>query len=191
VNLADLRARNKRRRRRLDDATRASAASRLTTQFERLLTSSPPRRIAGYAPVRGELDVSPALTRARQRGWSVVLPRVVSGHKLEFVDTRGERARLVRGAFGILEPRGAMTPIEAVDWILVPGTAFDRFGGRVGMGGGFYDRLIEQRRSTGRPCLVIGVGYGWQVSRERLALEPHDQRVDALLTPAGFGRTGC
>lgn len=191
MNLVELRVRNKRRRHALDLAARTSAASRLTAQFERLLESSAPRRIAGYVAVRGELDVCGALTRARRSGWGAVLPRVASGHRLEFVDTRGDGARLVQGAYGILEPRGAVTPVEVVDWFLVPGTAFDRFGGRVGMGGGFYDRLIAQRRSTGRPCLVIGVGYSWQVSMERLPLEAHDQRVDALLTPTGFSRTAC
>lgn len=63
---------------------------------------------------------------------------------------------------------------------LVPGLAFTRSGQRLGMGGGYYDRFLADHPDT----FSIGVCYGWQLVDE-LPIEPHDQVVDAVVTPGG------
>jgi 5-formyltetrahydrofolate cyclo-ligase len=70
------------------------------------------------------------------------------------------------------------------DVVFVPLLAFDRQGGRLGQGGGFYDRTIAALRARGS-VLAVGVAYAGQEVAE-LALEPHDQRLDAILTETAF-----
>ena len=70
------------------------------------------------------------------------------------------------------------------DVLFVPLLAFDRQGGRLGQGGGFYDRTIAALRARG-PILAVGLAYAGQEVAQ-LALEPHDQRLDAILTETAF-----
>lgn len=67
------------------------------------------------------------------------------------------------------------------DLILVPGLAFDRAGHRMGRGGGVYDRWLEARPSTKK----IGLCFQCQIV-EQVPREPHDMRMDAVLTEEGF-----
>jgi 5-formyltetrahydrofolate cyclo-ligase len=64
--------------------------------------------------------------------------------------------------------------------VIVPLVAFDRRGGRLGYGGGFYDRTLELLRSR-RATLAIGFAYAAQVA-EVLPLEPTDQPLDMIVT---------
>jgi 5-formyltetrahydrofolate cyclo-ligase len=89
---------------------------------------------------------------------------------------------LVEGSFGILEPREellAESAMEAAEpaLYLIPGTAFDERGGRVGRGKGYYDRFLEGKTAT-----RAGLCFEVQILRKKLPLEPHDQLLDALVT---------
>lgn len=68
-----------------------------------------------------------------------------------------------------------------VDVVIVPGIAFTASGERLGQGGGWYDRFLPQVR-TG--CVTIGVGFEPQLL-DRLPVEPHDVRLDLIVTDAG------
>ena len=70
--------------------------------------------------------------------------------------------------------------------MIAPLLAFDRLGGRLGQGGGHYDRTLAGLRRTG-PVFVLGLAYAGQ-EVDRLDLEPHDQKLDAVLTEAGYRR---
>lgn len=86
--------------------------------------------------------------------------------------------------YGILAPdpaRARLLAPEELDLILVPGTAFDRAGGRVGMGAGVYDRYLP--RCTHAVC--VGVAYEAQLVPQA-DTGPLDVRMDALVTEAGF-----
>ena len=84
-------------------------------------------------------------------------------------------------------PFGAMTPerpeFMAPEILIVPLVAFDRRGGRLGYGGGFYDRTMEQLRAR-RATLAIGFAYAAQEA-DALPLEPTDQPLDMIVTEAG------
>ena len=88
---------------------------------------------------------------------------------------------MVDGPFGARVPREATPMVPQV--LIVPLVAFDRFGGRLGYGGGFYDRTLEGMRARGP---VYAVGYAWAAQEvvERLPQEPTDQPLDALVTDA-------
>jgi 5-formyltetrahydrofolate cyclo-ligase len=88
---------------------------------------------------------------------------------------------MVKGEFGAMIP-------EAGDWmipqiLIVPLVAFDRRGGRLGYGGGFYDRTLEKLRAT-RATMAIGFAYAAQED-ENLPLEPTDQPLDLIVTEQG------
>jgi 5-formyltetrahydrofolate cyclo-ligase len=92
---------------------------------------------------------------------------------------------LVPGRYGVREP-AASIPGEALGadvLILVPGVAFDLRGGRLGRGGGVWDRALVE--THGAP--VFGVGYDLQIV-DRVPGEAHDRPVDALLTETGIRR---
>ena len=88
--------------------------------------------------------------------------------------------KLVRHRFGMLEPEASLPiiPPEEIDVVLVPGVAFDRQGGRLGFGGGYYDRFLPTTRA-----LRVGIAHGVCLA-ERLPCGPMDQPVDWVVTPA-------
>ncbi|NUT48361.1 MAG: 5-formyltetrahydrofolate cyclo-ligase [Saccharothrix sp.] len=121
----------------------------------------------------GSLEMVEAL---RGRGLRVLLP-VVVGDVLEWAAYSGE---LRTGAFGLREPVGPVLGAAAVGSaavVLVPALAVDHAGVRLGKGGGFYDRAL--RLSTG-PVVALVRDEEFVPS---LPAEPHDVRVDAVLTP--------
>ena len=82
-----------------------------------------------------------------------------------------------QGAFGIWEPADdtAVDP-SLLEWIVVPGVAFDRRMNRLGRGKGYYDRLLRQT-----PARKIGICYGLQLVDE-IPAEPHDIQMDLIIT---------
>ncbi len=105
----------------------------------------------------------------------VLLPKVV-GDDLELRIFDGFDS-LEKGAFGILEPVGEMfTDYDAVDFVVVPGMAFDKAGHRLGRGKGYYDRLLPRLRNAYK----IGVCFPFQFFDE-IPSEPHDVRMDCVV----------
>lgn len=86
-----------------------------------------------------------------------------------------------RGGFGVWEPDVETTQVlkpEELSVILLPGLFFTREGARLGRGGGFFDRYLKR---TSAATLRVGVALEWQLV-DSLPLEPHDQRMDWLIT---------
>ena len=133
------------------------------------------RTVCAFSALRSEPDV---LTPWPD-GKKIILPRVVGSQvSLHLVDNSEV---LVAGSFGILEPApNAPLALAKADLILVPGLAFDRGGVRLGRGGGYYDRLL-----TDFEGLRVGVCFEESVL-ERIPAEPHDARMDFLMTPGGI-----
>jgi 5-formyltetrahydrofolate cyclo-ligase len=106
-----------------------------------------------YLALAQEVQTWRLIEYARQQRKRVAVP-VVRGSALVAVDLPTDAAQLQRGAYGILEPRcpRAVVHPEGIDCVLVPGLAFDRQGGRVGFGRGYYDRFLCQLPATARYC---------------------------------------
>lgn len=94
---------------------------------------------------------------------------------------------LVPDALGIPSP-GAEAEAVLPDVVFAPLLAFDRRGGRLGQGGGHYDRTLEALRRV-KPVFVIGLAYSGQELPE-IPMEPHDQRLDAILTETDYQEFG-
>ena len=132
-------------------------------------------------PFGSEWDSMPLLLTALERGKTVVLPRVnATARTLELCRLTEPTRDVLPGYRGIPEPQShcALIAADAIDWVLVPGVAFDTTGHRLGYGGGYYDRLLPQLRSD---AARIAGGYEIQLV-DRVPAAPHDVPVQALAT---------
>lgn len=136
--------------------------------------------LSGYLPIRTEIDPRPAMAEASAHGPVGVPVIIKAAHPLEFA-TWGPDIRLVAGPFGAEVPEAVVPMVPQI--LIVPLVAFDRQGGRLGYGGGFYDRTLEKLRSNG-PVMAIGFAYAAQEA-EGLPLEPTDQPLDMIVTDRG------
>lgn len=169
-------------RRTLDPDERAAATERIAAKVAARPDVLMAERVLLYAATSTEVDLSSIDAGLRKRGVEVCYPRV-DGDRLEIV-TVDDLDDLVPGYRGILEPTGP-TADEGVDVVIVPGVAFDLRGGRLGHGGGHYDRLLELERSAVR----IGVAFSCQLVL-RVPMDNHDQPIDLLVTDRGVHVTG-
>ncbi|MGB3243070.1 MAG: 5-formyltetrahydrofolate cyclo-ligase [Sulfitobacter sp.] len=135
--------------------------------------------LSGFMPIRTEIDPTPAMAEACAHGLVGVPVIKAAGQPLGFAQWTPE-TKMVAGTFG------AMIPAEPTffepEILIVPLLAFDRTGGRLGYGGGFYDRTLEMLR-TKRPTLAIGFAFAGQEAD--VPLEPTDQSLDLIVTEAG------
>ena len=136
--------------------------------------------LAGYMAMRTEIDPTPAMEEAAAHG-PVGVPVIIRAGQPLMFRTWEPDCKLIKGEFGARIPEeGAwMTP----QIVIVPLVAFDRKGGRLGYGGGFYDRTLEQLRAA-QPTMAIGFAYAEQED-ENLPLEPTDQPLDLIVTEHG------
>jgi len=147
------------------------------TRLGALLVPHQGKVIAGYMPIRTEIDPLPVISELARHGPVVVPVIQAAGQPLKFREwTPG--CAMIRGAFGAAIPAsGAYLDPEV---LIVPLVAFDRAGNRLGYGGGFYDRTLEGLRAK-RTTLAIGFAYAAQQA-DGLPLEPTDQPLDAIVT---------
>lgn len=168
------------RRRSLPPARAQAAAEAAAAHLAREPAFRRARRLALYAALSDELPTGPLAELALREGKVLLWPRL-AGEGLEFAPARVED--LVRGRYGVPSPppEAAAVPLGEGDLLLVPGMAFDRHGRRLGRGGGHYDRVL----AVAGAALAVGVGYALQ-QVEEVPVEPHDRRVRAWLSEAGF-----
>ncbi|QCO56859.1 5-formyltetrahydrofolate cyclo-ligase (plasmid) [Pseudorhodobacter turbinis] len=136
------------------------------------------RALAGYMPMRTEIDPLPAM--AAHVG-TVGVPVIIGeGQPLRFREWSPGCA-MVPGAFGaLIPPEGAWVTPEV---LIVPLVGFDRRGYRLGYGGGFYDRTLEGLRARG-PVLAVGFAFSAQEMPE-VPIEATDQPLDVIVTERG------
>jgi len=132
------------------------------------------RTVLTYLAFRNEVNLSLLMNKLPHIRWAV--PRV-QGKKL--ILHLYDSDRLVRHRFGMLEPSANLPRIspKQLDVVLTPGLAFDPQGGRLGYGGGFYDRLLVMT-----PAKRVGVAYDCCLADE-LPMDQHDQCMDWVFTP--------
>lgn len=132
------------------------------------------RHIALYLPNDGEIDPRLLLRAAQRRGKATYLPVLSPWPRTKMVFQRIRPAeQLHPNRFRILEPRidvARQRKVWALDLVLLPLVGFDDVGGRLGMGGGFYDRSLAYlaRRKLWRKPMLLGLAHECQ-KVERLA----------------------
>jgi len=132
--------------------------------------------IYAYIGTRNEVDLQALIEDAWMKGKRVAVPRVC-GQDMSFYYIESY-ADLVKGNFGILEPKdGAMQAEEKDALMLIPGVAYDKMGNRIGYGGGYYDRYLSGVHNH----YIIAPAYEFQIVN-MLASEKHDIQVDEIIS---------
>jgi 5-formyltetrahydrofolate cyclo-ligase len=142
--------------------------------------------VAGYWPLAGELDPRPGLDRLRARGHPLALPRL-DGREQPLLFLAWDAGDvLVKGAFKLLEPE-PWRPVRVPDVVLAPLLAFDRRGGRLGYGKGFYDRTLRHLERAARRPLAIGLAFADQ-EVDDVPAGPDDVPLDGVITERALHR---
>ncbi|WP_167578049.1 5-formyltetrahydrofolate cyclo-ligase [Ammoniphilus sp. YIM 78166] len=173
------------RRSELDPHIRA----RKSKQIVEIMLTTPCYQAANYifsfVPFGDEPQIKELLSTAIQDGKKVAIPKTVpqSREMIPYLFSGWEE--LQAGPYGIMEPNPDQA-IEAdakqIDLIIMPGVAFDRMGGRLGYGGGYYDRFLS--KLSPRPTLAA-LCFDEQIMEE-VPMDEHDHRVDILVTDQGW-----
>jgi len=166
-------------RRKIAHAARTADAAR---HLSHLLDDHRGKPLAGYMPMRTEIDCLSAMAAHVAAGSRVGVPVIEApATPLRFREWRPDAA-MVPGAFGAAIPATGAWLVPQV--LVVPLLAFDARGFRLGYGGGFYDRTLEGLRARG-PVIAIGFAYADQVV-PAVPTEPTDQPLDLIVTEAGI-----
>jgi len=166
----------------LDPGERAAASQAIVARVGALPSFAAARCVLLTLPFRSEWDTRPLVATALARGAAVVLPRVnAQARMLEIHRVSDPESQTQPGYRGIPEPVDTLPrqDLASVDWVLVPGVAFDPLGRRLGYGGGYYDRLLATL-APGVP--KVAGAYDLQMVAH-IPSAPHDLRVDAIVTP--------
>lgn len=168
-------------------AAMPESAARLASHASALLGSllqSHDVIVAGYWPIRSEIDPVPLLAVLVEAGCRTALPATPEpGKPLTFHHWQPGDP-LIDGLYGTSEP-ASDAPICQPDCLLVPMLAFDDNFFRLGYGGGFYDRSLEAIRKIKPGVQAVGIAYDDQ-KVDQVPTGPHDARLDAVLTPSGL-----
>lgn len=186
-----LRRKLRQTRRQLSPAQQRHAARRLYRQLSHHPLFRRARHIALYLPNDGEIDPRLLLRAAQRRGKATYLPVLNPWPRTRMVFQRiepGERLR--RNRFGIFEPvirTARQRRVWALDLLLMPLVGFDGNGGRLGMGGGFYDRSLayRARRKKNHKPTLLGLAHECQ-RVDRLPLESWDVPLLGTVTDRGW-----
>ncbi|WP_270165934.1 5-formyltetrahydrofolate cyclo-ligase [Paenibacillus sp. SYP-B4298] len=162
-----------------------AACAAALTGLERMQAST----VLVYISFRSEVDTMPLIQGAWKRGIEVAAPRCMLPSREMELYRITSLSELRQGAYGIMEPDPKLAwrwpPERIPDVVLVPGLAFSKEGGRLGYGGGYYDRYYSKLLAGGVQPLPRWLGLSFEaqlIAPAMLPLESHDLRLDAVVT---------
>jgi 5-formyltetrahydrofolate cyclo-ligase len=141
------------------------------------LAPPPGAVVAGFWPMRGEIDLRPLLQALHARGHVVVLPETPPRGQPLLFRRWWPGMTMLAGRFGTFFPGGAA---DTPDVLFVPLLAFDRSGRRLGYGGGYYDRTLAALPGA----VAIGCAFAAQ-ELDAVPAADYDARLDAIATERG------
>jgi 5-formyltetrahydrofolate cyclo-ligase len=142
--------------------------------------------VSGWCAMGAELDPLPLMKKLHGEGAKLALPAISEGKLIFRAWAPGEA--LVRAGFGTSEPDKS-SPLVDPDIVLTPMLAFDLQGFRIGYGKGHYDGGITRLRAA-KKIVVVGLAFDEQCV-EKVPTEPHDQRLDYVITESGVRFAGA
>lgn len=167
----------------IDPATRLEFGLAMADVAGEVIDIDPAMVVSGFFPIRSEADIRPLMARLKARGARLCLPVVIDRQTIVFRELVAG-AELVDTGFGTRGP-GPEAEVLDPDLLLVPLSAFDAKGNRIGYGAGHYDRAIARLREKGRHPRLIGIAFDCQEVAE-VPDEAHDVRLEAVLTESGL-----
>jgi len=162
-------------------AQRAEASAAIAARIAVLPSFDRASVVLLTLPFRSEWDATLLARRALASGKRVAVPRVDPAARMLRVLLIDDLQRDVEAGYrGIPEPRAGRPAIamQEIDWVLVPGVAFDAAGRRLGYGGGYYDRLLPLLRPK---APRIAGAFDLQFV-DAVPAAPHDIAVDCIVT---------
>ncbi|MGL4873414.1 MAG: 5-formyltetrahydrofolate cyclo-ligase [Clostridium sp.] len=134
------------------------------------------KNICIYVKYGSEINTIRIIERALLEGKEVFVPRIKKDRDMDFIKINSI-ANLEKNKMGILEPKKEfILRVEKIELLVLPGLAFDLNGGRVGYGGGYYDKYLDKKK-----VVKIALSYELQIL-EKVPMEEHDIRYDCLIS---------
>lgn len=172
------------RRDALPEADRSAMSAIITRKIGGLAAYVDAEVVLAYMSFGSEFETGDFVRGVLETGKTLILPRLNRDRcGLDLYRVTDLEDGLEAGIWGIREPRGGtmLEDFSLLDFILVPGVAFSRDGGRLGYGGGFYDRLLVGKRPD---ALALAAAFSVQMV-EKVPLEANDIPVDGIVTETG------
>lgn len=188
MNRKTLRARFRQKRQMLSLSEQEKAACALMESFCSSEWFTAFQRFAVYMANDGEVNPAPIVERlwlAQKTCYLPVLTGVGSNRILEFKSYQPD-TKLAPNHFGILEPQTSEDiRVTELDIVFTPLVAFDPYGNRLGMGGGYYDKTFQNLSSPHKKPYLIGLAYEFQ-KLDYLQNEPWDVPLEGVFTEKKF-----
>lgn len=169
------------KRDKLDEKSRALLSEKITQQFRGLDEINRSNSFFIYLNFGSEVVTRPIINHLLDLGKRVSVPRTYRQKRAMDAVIVGKRFKTVAGAYGIMEPDSSciacLKPGD-IDCIVLPGAVFDRNGGRIGYGGGYYDTFLKNCK---KGVLTIGMAFSFQL-QESVPQEDHDVRIKVVVT---------
>jgi 5-formyltetrahydrofolate cyclo-ligase len=169
-------------RKELGEAARQQASLAICGWIESWAVFQHSDVVLAYMSMPGEVDLTPLMEHQPQKHW--VLPRIIPEDNHRMVFHPYVEGRLVRHPFGMNEPSSDLPviPPSNVQLALVPGIAFDRFGMRLGYGGGYFDRFLREFHSVSLGVIFQALLF------DAIPCGEYDVPVDWIVTEVGIFR---
>ena len=135
--------------------------------------------IAFYYSYGSEVDTKAMIQQALLDHKHVYLPKVINKEEMEFYEIKSLDEIIHRNALGILEPEASVRA-EKIEVMIIPGLCFDEKGDRLGYGGGYYDRYLQDKE-----IYKIGICFDEQLSDEAIEINKYDIQMDEVITMKG------
>ena len=171
------------RRDRMRQERRVIISQKLVDELQKLLAILKGKTVAGFWPIKSEIDPRPIMLALKEHGFKLALPAIIDKTTMVFRIFEDE-GKLVDMGFGTVGPSEEAKIVEP-ETLLVPLSAFDSKGNRIGYGAGYYDRAIASLRENGHNPLLIGLAFDCQ-EVPSIPAEPHDQKLAMILTESGL-----
>lgn len=136
--------------------------------------------IFAFVSFKSEVDTYKFIEYAISQGKTVGVPKIIKEEKHMEIFKINSLSDLENGYFGVMEPVEGCEKInkEQIDFILMPGAVFDEKGGRIGYGGGFYDKFLSDVKNS---VPKIAIAYELQLI-ENVPMDNHDIKIDGIIT---------
>ncbi|WP_244833857.1 5-formyltetrahydrofolate cyclo-ligase [Clostridium sp. BJN0001] len=133
-----------------------------------------------YISYGSEIDTKEIIKTALKDGKEIFIPRTDIKKKVMDAVRIKDFKNLTKDKYGILEPASNIKAADPdiFDLIVVPGVAFDNKGGRIGYGGGYYDKYLK---CISKPVKKVSLSYKFQML-DKINIEKHDLLIDTLIT---------
>ncbi len=176
------------RKNRIAQKDKEAVSRKICETFMKLPAYQSAKTVMWYVDAGSEVRTRHTLPEALTHGKRVVVPYcIVETNELELFHLE-DMSELVEGAYKILEPRedlrkvpGKLLQPEELDLVMVPGTAFDARGGRMGQGKGYYDRLLARAR---KDAPLVALAFECQMFPS-IPVDAHDVYMDLVITEVG------